>query len=154
MPPAIEHSALEQVDLCDVVGGIGPELCCLLGPAIRVFFGGLPSGNSAQVQMEQAQIVNLLRHLALDAHDAMPAGGTVTIRTGRLGAVPQCAAIVIHEVPAVPAAGRHTDGASFRKGRSLGLGASFDAIERAGGHLLVSCRPGETVLTLCFPLAK
>jgi hypothetical protein len=41
-----------------------------------------------------------------------------------------------------------------RKGRSLGLGASYDMIERAGGHFHVSCRGRETVLTICFPLAE
>jgi hypothetical protein len=152
MYPAIDDNVPERVDLCDVIGGIGAELRCLLGPAIHAHIGSLPTGSSAHVSVGQAQIVDLLRHLALDAHDAMPTGGTISIRTGRLGEVPQCAAIVIHEVPAAPATAR-ARAERIRKGRSLGLGASFDAIERAGGHLHVSCRAGETVLTICFPLA-
>ena len=150
MYPDTDESAPEQVDLSDVVGEVDAELRCLLGPAIRIVIGGLPAGQAAPVRAGHAEVVDLLRHLALDARDAMPAGGTVTIRTGRLGAVPECAAIVIHEVPDLFAA----DGdAPIRKGRSLGLAASYEAIERAGGHLHVSCRHHETVLTICFPLA-
>ena len=59
--------------------------------------------------------------------------------------------MLIHEVP--DAAVADAD-ARIRKGRSLGLGASFDTIERAGGHFHVSCRGRETVLTICFPLAE
>lgn len=153
MFPDINDSAADRVDLADLLGEMSRELRCLLGPVIRLETANLAGGGSTQVRVRPPEIVDLLRHLALDALDAMPAGGTVAIRTGRLGAVPDCAAIVIHEIPnlAAPAA-RHGD-ERIRKGRSLGLEASYNAIEHAGGHLHVSCRGRETVLTICFPLA-
>ena len=74
-------------------------------------------------------------------------GPKISFTSGRLPA--DGAAVVIHEVPdaAVP-------DARIRKGRSLGLAASYDTIKRAGGHFHVPCRDRQTVLTICFPLAE
>ena len=105
------------------------------------------------VRVSREEIADLLRHLALDARDAMRAGGTVTIRTGLLGEVAGCAALVIHEVPDALSSRSDSAGGPIRKGRSLGLGASYDMVEHAGGNFHVSCRGSETVLTICFPLA-
>ena len=151
MDPDTTDSAAERVDLCDVVGEMKGELRCLLGPKIRLATGRLPVGGPAPVRARHDEIVDLLRHLALDAHDAMPAG-TVTIRTGRLREVEECVALVIHEVPEA-AVGEGDGSEGQHKGRSLGLGASYDTVARAGGHFHVSCRGRETVLTICFPLA-
>lgn len=151
MNPDTPDSTAEVVDLARVVGEMDAELRCLLGPTIQFATGSLRADGPALVRAEYREIVDLLRHLALDAHDAMQGGGAVTIRTGRLREAGECAAVVLHEVPNLA-----TTGASpqIRKGRSLGLGASYTAVERAGGHFHVSCRGRETVLTICFPLAE
>jgi hypothetical protein len=149
MFPDNSNSPAETVDLSNLATEMAPELRCLLGPTISLVTGTLPAGGTPLVRVRREEIVDLLRHLALDAHDAMRPGGTVTIRTGLLREVTACAALVIHEVPAAATASGHV-----RKGRSLGLGASYDMIERAGGHFHVSCRGRETVLTICFPLAE
>jgi hypothetical protein len=154
MYPDATDSTADRLDLSDVVSELDTELRCLLGPAIHLATGGLPSGGAAVVRARRDEIVDLLRHLALDAHDAMPAGGTVTIRTGCLREAADCAAMVIHEVHDGPDSDGHGAGSRIRKGRSLGLGASYDTVERAGGHFHVSCRGRETVLTICFPLAR
>jgi hypothetical protein len=104
------------------------------------------------VRVSREEFGDLRRHLALDARDAMRAGGTVTIRTGLLGEVAGCA-LVIHEVPDALSSRSDSAGGPIRKGRSLGLGASYDMVEHAGGNFHVSCRGSETVLTICFPLA-
>lgn len=150
MKPDTPDSAPELVDLSRVVGEMALELRCLLGPTIQFATGRLRTEGQALVRAPHREIVDLLRHLALDAHDAMREGGTVTIRTGRLREAGECAAMVLHEVPDPAAAGASPH---LRKGRSIGLGASYDAVERAGGHFHVSCRGRETVLTICFPLA-
>lgn len=149
MYPDSPRSAPERVDLSEVVGAMEGELGCLLGPAIQLTTGALPAGCAAAVHARREEIVDLLRHLALDARDAMPAGGRLTLRTGQLRDVADCAAIVLHELPDAPAGAS----ARLRKGRSLGLNASYETVERAGGHFHVSCRGRETVLTICFPLA-
>jgi hypothetical protein len=143
-----------RLDLSDVVGQMETELHCLLGPNIHFTTGSLRAPGSAIVSARQQDLVDLLRHLALDAHDAMPEGGTVTIRTGRLHAETECSAIVLHEVRDAAASGSEAAGGRVRKGRSLGLNASYDIIERAGGDFHVSCRGRETVLTICFPVAE
>jgi hypothetical protein len=153
MYPDTSSNAADVVDLSRVVGGMDSELRCLLGPAIEFAAGSLPAGGPALVRADRQELVDLLRHLALDAHDSMPGGGRVTIRTGLLREVSECAAMVIHEVPDAPPRELENGDMRIRKGRSLGLSASYDAVERAGGHFHVSCRGGETVLTICFPLA-
>ena len=153
MYPDTSAEAATRVSLSRLVGGMHAELRYLLGPAIRLETDRLRVRGPASVQARHEEIVDLLRHLALDAHDAMPAGGEVTIRTGRLRDVETWGAIVIHEAPDAPAGDRSVASAGFRKGRSLGLGACYDAIERVGGHFHVSCGGRETVLTICFRLA-
>lgn len=143
--------APQSLDLSGVVDRMEGELRCLLGPEINLAIGRLSDGGAVMVRARLEDLVDLLRHLALDAHDAMPAGGTVTIRTGCLHGATECAAIVLHELP--HAAGEERTGGRVRKGRSLGLSASYETVERAGGHFHVSCRGRETVLTICFPLA-
>ena len=152
MHPDSFDSAAKAVNLSTVAAALAPELRCLLGPTIALTMGTLPASGSALVRVSREEIVDLLRHLALDAHDAMRTGGTVTIRTGLLREVAECAALVSHEVP--DALSSRSDPASgpIRKGRSLGLGASYDMVEHAGGHFHISCRGRETVLTICFPL--
>ena len=121
MHPDSFDSAAEPVNLSTVAAALAPELRCLLGPTIALTMGTLPASGSALVRVSREEIVDLLRHLALDAHDAMRTGGTVTIRTGLLREVAECAALVIHEVP--DALSSRSDPASgpIRKGRSLGL---------------------------------
>lgn len=152
MHPDTPDNEAEPVDLSAVVGEMDTELRCLFGPTIRLATGSLPAGGPASVHVRHEDIVDLLRHLALDAHDAMLGGGSVTIRTGRLREVAECAAIVIHEAPGDSATEEDGADAPIRKGRSLGLSASYEMIKRAGGHFHVSCRGRDTVLTICFPL--
>lgn len=154
MYPETPNIASEPVDLSAVICAMGTELRCLLGPAIELTTGRLPAGGSARARLRRDEFVDLLRHLALDAHDAMQDGGTITIRTGRLREVADCVAMVIHETR-----DRFTKESAgtkprINKGRSLGLGAAYDVVSRAGGHFHVSCRGCETVLTICLPLAE
>jgi hypothetical protein len=153
MNPDTSDSAPERMDLSELLDAMHAELASLLGPSIRLATGSLADSSPAPVRARRAEIVDLLRHLALDAHDAMPGGGTVTIRTGRLHEVTDCAAMVIHEAPGDSHADVEDAEARMRKGRSLGFGASYDVIKHAGGHFHVSCRDRDTVLTICFPLA-
>ena len=146
-------SFAEPVELSAMLDEMEEELRCLLGPKIQLATGSLPAGGTAFARARHADVVDVLRHLALDAHDAMPAGGTVTLHAGCLPDVPEYAAIVIHEVPGECAIHEENEGARIHKGRSLGLGATYDMIRRAGGHFHVSCRSRDTVLTICFPLA-
>lgn len=142
-----EPAAAPGVDLEKVVGSARAELGCLLGPQIRLETGVLADSEPGRVSVGRDEIEDLLRHLMLDARAAMPSGGLLTIRTGRLGTPADCGALVVHEVPDAPG-GSHI----ARKGRSLGLDAAYAVIERASGHLHISCRDGATVITLCLPL--
>ena len=154
MFPEELSSSADWTDLSRILRAMGSELRCLLGPKIHFAMGRLSVRGAAFVRADQRQIVDLLRHVMIDAHDAMPDGGAVTIRAGRLREVAECAALVIHEVPDSRTADEVLSQARMRKGRSLGLCASYDAIKRVGGHFDVSCRERETVLTICFPLAE
>ncbi|WP_433828852.1 ATP-binding protein [Actinoplanes sp. CA-015351] len=70
------------LDLNALIAGVRELICRTLGDHIRLILRlepGLPAVNCDPAQIEQ-----LLVHLALNARDAMPAGGNVVIDTGRL----------------------------------------------------------------------
>lgn len=146
-------SAPRRLGLSELIAQMEPELRCLLGPDIHLTTGRLQADAPAEVRARRDHLVDLLRHLALDARDAMPSGGTLVIRTGRLPDAAECAAIILHEVPAATPQTAEAATRRPRKGRGLGLNASYEIVERAGGHFHVSCRGRETVLTICFPRA-
>lgn len=144
----------DRADLAGVLEAQRAELRALLGASIRLETGTLPGPRATVAHARRCEIVDLLRHLALDARDAMPAGGTLTILAGSLrigGADPAtCAALVIREVRDDPPPGAAR---RIRKGRSLGPGAACGVIESAGGRLLVTCRGRETVMAIFLPPA-
>jgi hypothetical protein len=161
MKNSVTASRLGRVDLREVISAMRHELCCLLGPSIRLEIDSLPIPGPASVRARRGEIVDLLRHLALDERDAMPSGGTVTILVGSLdftreGEAPsptKYPTLIIQGIrrpSLMNGNGSPENREPFRKGRSLGLGASYDAIEQRGGHMHVSCGDGETTLTICF----
>lgn len=139
------------LDLGELVDEMRLELRCLLGPQIELEISLLPGDNDSPVRAAHDHLVDLLRHLALDARHAMHDGGRVCFRSGALAEAPGSSVLVVHEIP--HPLGRVMRGEAPGKARSLSLTAAYRSIERAGGHFHAFCRGRETMLTLCLPRA-
>lgn len=103
---------------------------------------------------DAAQLAIVLRNLVRKARDAMPEGGTLTIRAaqenGEVHISVADTGIGIDETQI----SRITEPLFTTKARGLGLGLSItrSILEKHGGHLTAQSRPGEgTVFTLRLP---
>lgn len=74
----------EAVDLNSVVAGIGKMLSRLIGEDIKLETKYAPS--PCQVQVDVGQLEQVLVNLAVNARDAMPKGGTLTLQTALMEA--------------------------------------------------------------------
>jgi signal transduction histidine kinase len=114
------------------------------------------------VSADRHQLRELLLHLVLDAQDAMPDGGSLSIaidrkRIGEAASLyPELSGdyviVSVHDSPTGEATGI-SERADFRvlKGRGLSLAASYDVIKRCDGHISVSRRAGETMVRIFLP---
>jgi signal transduction histidine kinase len=163
----LEHRA---VDLNALIATMGELLARTLGPDIRLdtrLDPGLPPCFVDPGQIEVA-LINLL----LNARDAMPGGGAVTLATSRVQLGPDAPEVVAHEVPAgeyvslvVADAGAGmppevldratepfftTKDGGARSG--LGLSTVHGFVHQSQGHLLLLSKPGcGTSVRLLLP---
>jgi signal transduction histidine kinase len=163
-----ESGTMEPLNLCGVVRGMRRELCCLLRENICLHVSDT-SHNVGRVRAFRDDIEDLIRHLVLDARDAMPAGGELSILSGTV----DLDADYARTHPEIPAGDyamlviRDTgDGSNLaslkalahepaiRKGRSLGFAACYSIIDRLGGHLCVSRQAHETVIKIYLRCAR
>ena len=153
---------LAVFDLNRLVIGMREELRGLLREDITFDISGL-STERCLVKADRCQMRDLVFHLVLDAQDAMPHGGSLSIVIERrrideadkstpfeptgdyvMVAARDCPTRESAEIP---------ERGDFRivKGRELSLAASYDAIKRCGGHISVSRRARETVVRIYLP---
>jgi two-component system, cell cycle sensor histidine kinase and response regulator CckA len=159
--------SMEFLELRDIVNRMKRELRCLLRENIRLRLSDTPDAG-CRAKALRCDIEDLIRHLVLDARDAMPGGGTVCILTGTVALDADYA----RTHPEVPPGGYAMltiqdtgDGsnvtnlkalkrkAGIRKGRALGLAACYDVIDQLSGHLCVSRHAHETVIKIYLPCA-
>jgi len=69
----------EYLDLNEVIAGLLKMLVRVLGEHIRINF--VPGHSPGNIYADRGQIEQVLMNLSLNARDAMPAGGTLTIET-------------------------------------------------------------------------
>jgi len=145
------------VELNDVVRSTEPMLRRLLGEDIEVRTP-LSSGPTA-VRADPGQLEQVVINLAVNARDAMPGGGTLTIETDSLGWIEDefdpLAAWPAHVVLAVSDTGEGMDADTRRqifepffttkelgKGTGLGLATVYGIVEQSGGWIEVTSDPG------------
>ena len=160
------------VDLNDAIDGIEPMLHRLIGANIRLVRA------LAQVQpkvhADPGQLDQILINLAVNARDAMPDGGTLTISTGisifdaRDAAQHADMSEGTYAYLAVADTGEGMDHETRQhifepffttkergKGTGLGLATIYGIVRQAAGHIWVYSEIGQgSVFKLYFPLAE
>jgi CheY-like chemotaxis protein len=124
----------------------------------------------ALVMVDAGQIEQVLMNLAVNARDAMPAGGRLSIQTAAVG--PEAVAVLGHG-PRPPGwvrvsvtdSGTGMDPATLErifepffttkgegKGTGLGLATVYGIVTQSGGHIEVESAPGRgTTFSIFFP---
>jgi two-component system, cell cycle sensor histidine kinase and response regulator CckA len=157
------------LDVNAAVASIEPMVRQLIGKEMRLILNLDPA--AGRVCADVGQIEQILVNLVVNARDAMPAGGTVTIQTGNAAfhgaAAPGDASVEPgpYVFLAVSDTGIGMDAATRErmfepffttkpvgKGTGLGLATTYGIVNRAGGHISVDSEPGRgSAFKLYFP---
>ncbi len=151
---------LEVVSLNDVIGGLETMLRRLIGEDIQLLIA--PAEDLGAVKADPAQIEQVLMNLVVNARDAMPQGGGLTIETLNADLGEEYA-----EDHLLVQAGRYvmfavsdtgigmdeaTCGQAFEpffttkeegKGTGLGLSTVYGIVKQSGGNISVDSEPGK-----------
>ena len=157
------------LDLCEVITGVTPMLERLIGDDISVVTH--IASDLGLVRADPGQLEQDLMNLALNARDAMPDGGVLTLRVENLG-ICEGERSATERVTAGPyvmltvtdtGCGMTPDvrdrvfepfftTKAVGKGTGLGLSTAYGIVEQSGGALWVDTAPGSgTTFHLCFP---
>jgi two-component system cell cycle sensor histidine kinase/response regulator CckA len=148
------------IDLGQVIGAMRPMLARILGEDVELAF--LTSSESDRVLADPGQIEQVVMNLAVNARDAMPEGGklTIDITSAELEAKDVGAHLGMTPGPyvmlAVSDTGVGMDAATrarvfepffttkdVGKGTGLGLSTVFGIVKQTGGHVLVESEPNR-----------
>jgi PAS domain S-box-containing protein len=138
------------LDLNAVVGAMDPLMRRAIGEQIELV--AVPDPRAVRVKVDPGQLDQVILNLVLNARDAMPGGGRVTIAIGlEDGGVAPGAWVTLE----VSDTGSGMDAATMshifepffttKEGRGTGLGLStvYGIVQQSGGHIRVSSEPGK-----------
>jgi two-component system, cell cycle sensor histidine kinase and response regulator CckA len=119
----------------------------------------LDLGATALIQGRPAALTELMTNLILNAIDAMPAGGTLTIGTRQAGLDTVLMTVADTGIGMPDAVRRRAFEPFFSTkgegGSGLGLAMAYSIVKRHGGDIRVESEPGRgTTFTLTFPAAR
>ena len=157
------------IDAKEKLSDLSEVLSRLLGPTIDLNIEH--SRDLGPIRVDPTQFDQVILNLAVNARDAMPGGGTLTIRTTNLSLDEP----VQRSMELVPAGDYVTldvidTGEGIRKedisrifepffstkevgeGTGLGLSTVYGIVHQTGGHVFVDSAPGEgSAFTVCLP---
>jgi signal transduction histidine kinase len=154
------------LDLGDVVNGIAPMLRRIIGEHIVLEIETAPP--LARVHADRGQLEQVLLNLAVNARDAMPAGGTLTIGTSNVR-IPSDRRITPRNVSLVvrdTGVGMPDDvkdrifepfftTKEVGKGTGLGLSMAYGIVKQSGGTISVESEVGKgAAFTITLPVAE
>ncbi|WP_437335888.1 ATP-binding protein [Sorangium sp. So ce394] len=160
------------VDPNALILGVEPLLRPLVGEDVELAV--LPGSEIWPIHIDRGQFEQLLMNLAVNARDAMPAGGRLTIETANTTIEAGDAASRPEIEPGdyveltVTDTGQGIDDAIRHyvfepffttkepgKGSGLGLATCHGIVKQHGGHIWFSSAPGQgTRFTICFPRVR
>jgi two-component system cell cycle sensor histidine kinase/response regulator CckA len=159
------------VSLNDIFAGMEKMLRRLLGEDVEL--RALTAGSPGRVLLDPGQMEQVIMNLAVNARDAMPNGGQLTIETSEVVLSAKEAAEHggvkpgPHVMLAVTDTGTGMDAATLARvfepffttkeaghGTGLGLSTVFGIVKQSGGTIWARSEPGKgTTFWTCFPLA-
>ena len=160
------------VDLTEIASQVERMLKRLIGEDIDLITTGAPA--LGKVMVDPSQVEQIIMNLAVNARDAMPDGGTLTIETADVVLDTAYATEHVgvtagpHVMLAVTDTGTGMDKAlvarifepfftTKEKGKGTGLGLSivFGIVEQSAGSIAVDSEPGHgTTFRIYFPRAE
>jgi signal transduction histidine kinase len=143
----------QQIDLAAVVEDVQPLLRSLVGETVRLTFD-LDPGNI--VEVDPGQMEQVVVNLALNARDAMPAGGTLAIRiaaeAGHVTLVVSDTGVGMDEETLTRATEPFFTTKAAGEGTGLGLATAVGIIEQSGGTLTITSKAESgTQVTVALP---
>jgi PAS domain S-box-containing protein len=165
-----QPSQPESLDLDEVVGDLEKLLRRTLGEQIDLTV--VQDGELPPILADRGQLEQILMNLTVNARDAMPRGGRLTLSTGT---VTRCVALDVDGPPpgeyveltvADTGTGMDPDVVAHAfepffttkqrgKGTGLGLATVHGIVKQSGGHIQIESVPGEgTSVTVQFPVAE
>jgi two-component system, cell cycle sensor histidine kinase and response regulator CckA len=149
----------EVLDLSEVAAGLKSLLGRLLGENIELVLDLAP--DLANVKADRGQIEQLIMNLVVNARDAMPGGGKVTLQTSgsKRDQGAQVRLAVVDTGCGMDPATRERIFEPFfttkarGKGTGLGLSTVYGIVTQSGGSIEVDSEPGKgTTFTIYLPV--
>jgi two-component system, cell cycle sensor histidine kinase and response regulator CckA len=146
----------QRVDINAMLGEVAPMLRHLLGEDVQLAIALAPE--VPPILIDQGRLEQVIVNLTANARDAMPEGGTFTLRTesaeNYVVVTARDTGIGMDEVTRARIFEPFFTTKNAQQGTGLGLATSYGIIEQAGGFMTVESEPGRgAAFSVHLPIA-